>query len=123
MGFSQGCKAALHLVRRLEEERRRGSLEFALLVCGTAPFQGARDDSGRGRQFKASLGKGVVKGVESIHVIADDDPWRPESEALLQFFNEQTRRVIRAQGGHHMPTEDNINKLLSGLILSCYEGM
>ncbi len=155
LAFSQGAKAGMLLLRRVQEERAKPNArpagrgervltlpDFMVAVCGTAPFQGVgyRDDEGNGdgdgdlasaerawneerrRGFKESLAKGVVN-VESIHVIGERDPWRPESEALVEFFDADNRRVIRFDGEHQMPVDYGVNTLLANLMVSAYEGL
>jgi len=128
IGFSQGAKAAMHLLRFLEKrEVTEGVLNpvrFAVLVCGTVPFQGVKGPhDARVQAHKESLGLGTVK-TPSIHAIADDDPWRPESEALVEFFDGQSRRlVVRFRGGHYMPKDDAVNGTIVDFIQEEYDGM
>ncbi|KAK4464033.1 serine hydrolase FSH [Cladorrhinum samala] len=119
IGFSQGAKAGMYLTRRLEQEGR--AVSFFVSVCGTVPFQGIKDGE-KGEKYKQSLEKGGIVKTESIHVIGTDDPWRVESEALVDFFAERTRRVVRCKGGHQMPVEDAVNKQLAAMMLAAYEG-
>ncbi|KAK3322678.1 serine hydrolase FSH [Apodospora peruviana] len=124
LGFSQGAKAAMHLLRWAEKKYGEDSpLKFSLLVCGTVPGRGVRDpDDRRCKVCEESLALGRVK-AESIHVIGSDDHWRPESEALLKFFEPETRNLVRFPGGHHMPLEDRVNTTLAQLVQAAYEGM
>jgi len=123
VSFSQGAKAALHLIRRLEKEGNEGALRFIVAICATCPYQGITDpEDPRAPLFQESLARGRAE-LESIHVIADSDPLRKQSEALVQFFDEHNRKVVRFKGGHHMPQEDSVNKLLAQYIMYAYQGM
>ncbi|AEO68735.1 uncharacterized protein THITE_2054654 [Thermothielavioides terrestris NRRL 8126] len=114
VGFSQGAKVGMEVVRRLEGMGRMGEEEegngvdvkVVVAVCGTAPFQGGGDEREKG--FRGSLEKGVVKAA-SVHLIGEDDPWRPESEKLVEFFDEARRKVIVFEGGHQMPAAEWVN--------------
>ncbi|KAL1838453.1 hypothetical protein VTJ49DRAFT_2650 [Mycothermus thermophilus] len=127
VGFSQGAKIAMEVVRRLEEEGSSSSspspVKIVLSICGTAPFHGGLiGGGGKGEQdperealYQESLKRGVVK-AESVHWIAERDPWKAESDKLVDFFDETTRKVIRARGGHHMPLDDKANEQLAKLV-------
>lgn len=119
IGFSQGAKAGMYLTRRLENEGR--AVSFFMSVCGTVPFQGVKYGE-KGEKYKESLDEGGIVKTESIHVIGIDDPWRTESETLVEFFAERTRRVVRCKGGHQMPAEDVVNRQLVAIMLAAYEG-
>jgi pimeloyl-ACP methyl ester carboxylesterase len=128
VGFSQGAKAGMYLVRRLEELNEAGELRIFVAVCGTSPFEGGREVDGQEEEngirkegFRESLEKGLVK-TESVHVIGDNDPWRVPSETLVGFF-EGPKRVVRFKGAHHMPVEEEVNKLVVDLILAAYADM
>ncbi|KAI0430308.1 serine hydrolase FSH [Xylaria sp. FL1042] len=112
MGFSQGAKAATHLIRWLEQ--RGQQLDFAALFGGTVPFR-----LKVGTEEWSDLIKPTII-TRSIHVIGDDDPWRSESEALMDHYDEPTRTLIRFKGGHHMPVDPDINEKLAKLIISCH---
>ncbi|KAI0801576.1 serine hydrolase FSH [Xylaria sp. FL0064] len=112
MGFSQGAKAATHLIRWLEQ--RGQQLDFAVLFGGTVPFR-----LKVGTEEWPELIKPTII-TRSIHVVGDDDPWRSESEALMDHYNEPTRTLIRFKGGHHMPVDPDINEKLAKLIISCH---
>jgi predicted esterase len=114
IAFSQGAKAALHLLRWLEQ--RGDQLDFVALFGGTVPFRNAI-----GTDEWADLIKPAVT-TQSIHVVGDDDPWRNESEALLEHFDKSTRMFIRFSGGHHMPIDPAINQKVAQLIISYHQG-
>lgn len=126
VGFSMGAKVGMEVVRRLEKEYEGGGairVKIMVAVCGTVPFQGGGgdDDGAREKGWKESLGKGVVR-AESVHLIGERDPWRGESEKLVQFFAEEGRRVLRFKGSHHMPVEDAVNRQVVRMILAaCQE--
>lgn len=127
VGFSQGAKAAMHLLRFLEKREREGGqmnpVIFSVLVCGTAPFQGIKDPrDGRAKKHEECLALGKVE-TPSLHLIADDDPWRPESEALLEFFGPRTRSLVRYKAGHYMPREDALNQRIVDFVYGEYDGM
>lgn len=111
VGFSQGAKAGLYLLRRLEELGEGGldafGLRFFLAVCGTA------------RPRDSAAVPSVA--VESIHVIGDVDPWKEASETLVGYFGAASRKVVRFKGGHHMPVEDGVNKFIAELVIAAYE--
>ncbi|KXX76090.1 Esterase LovG [Madurella mycetomatis] len=110
VGFSQGAKAGMYLLRRLEELSKGGldaiGMRFFLAVCGTArPRDGAVPSV----------------AVESIHVIGDVDPWKEASETLVGYFEAASRKVVRFKEGHHMPAEDGVNKFVAELVIAAYE--
>lgn len=107
VGFSQGAKAGMELVRELE--RRGREMRFWVGVCGTVPFQGGGDEVREGG-WKESLGLGRAERTESFHLIGGEDPWRGESERLVGFFGETGRRVRRFEGGHQMPLDKGVNR-------------
>ncbi|KAI8626897.1 serine hydrolase FSH [Xylariaceae sp. FL1651] len=113
IAFSQGAKAALHLLRWLEQ--RGNQLDFAALFGGTVPFRRAIGTEGWAELIKPA----VI--TRSIHVIGDEDPWRAESEALMEHFDKPTRMLIRFPGGHHMPVDPAINEQLAKLIISHHQ--
>ncbi|KAK4160648.1 putative serine hydrolase [Cladorrhinum sp. PSN259] len=119
IGFSQGAKAGMYLVRRLEEEGR--PVGFFMSICGTSPFQGSFEGE-KGEKYRQSLLQGRVSRTQSYHVIGSDDPWRLQSEALLEFFDGNVARVCRFQGGHHMPLDNFANKKMAELIMEGHYG-
>ncbi|KAG7291130.1 hypothetical protein NEMBOFW57_001141 [Staphylotrichum longicolle] len=126
VGFSMGAKVGMEVVRRLEKEYEGGGairVKIMVAICGTVPFGGGGgdEDGAREKGWKESLGKGLVS-AESVHLIGERDPWRGESEKLVQFFGEEGRRVLRFKGGHHMPVEDAVNRQVVRMILAaCQE--
>ncbi|KAI3321757.1 serine hydrolase FSH [Xylariaceae sp. AK1471] len=112
IAFSQGAKAATHLLRWLEQ--RGQQLYFAALFGGTVPFRLAA-----GTEEWAELIKPTII-TRSIHVIGDDDPWRSESEALMDHYDKTSRSLIRFKGGHHMPVDPDVNDKLAKLIIACH---
>jgi dienelactone hydrolase len=129
VGFSMGAKMAMEVARRLEnadggKERATAGVKIVVCVCGTAPFHGGlsgdigkgEKDSEREALYCEALAKGVVKAA-SVHWIAARDPWRAESERLVEFFDEGTRKVICARGAHHMPLDDTANGQLAKMVL------
>jgi dienelactone hydrolase len=131
VGFSMGAKMAMEVARRLEnadagggKERTAAGVKIVVCVCGTAPFHGGlsgdigkgEKDSEREALYREALAKGVVKAA-SVHWIAARDPWRAESERLVEFFDEGTRKVICARGAHHMPLDDTANGQLAKMVL------
>ncbi|AEO58227.1 hypothetical protein MYCTH_2305422 [Thermothelomyces thermophilus ATCC 42464] len=126
VGFSMGGKVAMELTRRLEGEGDR-RIKMVIPVCGTVPLQGGFDEGGarnetKEKGYREILGRGPVK-AKSIHLIGEDDPWRPESEVLVDFFDETGRSVIRFKGAHHMPLDDALNRQVARMILAaCKDG-
>ncbi|KAL2163961.1 hypothetical protein VTH06DRAFT_3174 [Thermothelomyces fergusii] len=125
VGFSMGGKVAMELTRRLEREGDR-RVKMVVSVCGTLPLQGGFDERGirnemKEKAYREILGRGRVR-AKSIHLIGETDPWRPESEVLIDFFDEKGRSVIRFQGGHHMPLDDTLNRQVAKLILTACRG-
>ncbi|KAI0191100.1 serine hydrolase FSH [Astrocystis sublimbata] len=112
IGFSQGAKAATHLVRWLEQ--RGQQLDFAALFGGTVPSRQAMGTDEWPELIKPTI---VTK---SIHVIGDDDPWRAENEALMEHYDKSTRSLMRHNGGHHMPVEPELNDKLAKFIIACH---
>jgi len=142
VGFSQGAKCTVHLLRHLQKTapRKLESIKIAVLVCGTAPFQAGYvhpdgwkaggdlkvaekegTDERRVRGFDECVGLGLIKGIESVHVIGEEDPFRLQGEKLVDFFEPRGRRVYRFKGGHSMPADKGVNDLLRNLIVSAYE--
>ncbi|KAK3987462.1 serine hydrolase FSH [Cladorrhinum sp. PSN332] len=120
IGFSQGAKAGMYLVRQLEQERR--PVKFFVSICGTAPFQGVKEGK-KGEKLKQSLEKGVVMETNRCyHFIGIDDPYRPESEALTEFFEARAGNIWRFEGGHHMPAKTSDNEYLGLLCVAAIEG-
>ncbi|KAL2156635.1 hypothetical protein VTH82DRAFT_1380 [Thermothelomyces myriococcoides] len=121
VGFSMGGKVAMELTRRLEKEGDH-RIKMVISVCGTLPLQGGIDESSGARDemkemgYREILGRGPVK-AKSIHLIGEDDPWRPQSEVLVDFFDEKARSVIRYKGGHHMPLDDTLNRQVAKMVL------
>lgn len=112
LAFSQGAKAATHLVRWLEQ--RGQQLAFAALFGGTVPLR---------LQIGTDAWPELVKPAiitPSIHVIGDDDPWRAESEALMDHYDKPTRSLVRFKGGHHMPVDPDVNEKVAKLIIACH---
>lgn len=107
----------------------KAALKFVVAVCGTAPFQGGRGFRREGEEEEAAvlrtraheecLGRGVVR-ARSIHIIAERDPWKRESEALMEFFDAAWRKVVRFSGEHHMPASDAVNRRVVRMILEAY---
>ncbi len=119
VGFSQGAKVGLEVVRRLEKEGRGPKVFVA--VCGTVPFGGGGGKREEG--WRRYLERGLVR-AESIHLIGEGDPWRGESEKLVAVFEEASRRVVRFKGGHHMPLEEGVNRQVARIIVeACREGV
>ncbi|GAW19657.1 hypothetical protein ANO14919_091460 [Xylariales sp. No.14919] len=112
IAFSQGAKAATHLIRWLEQ--RGQQLDFAALFGGTVPFR-----LKVGTEEWAELVKPTII-TRSIHVIGDDDPWRSESEALMEHYDKPSLSLIRFKGGHHMPVDPGINEKLAKLIIASH---
>ncbi|KAF2969145.1 hypothetical protein GQX73_g4382 [Xylaria multiplex] len=112
IAFSQGAKAATYLLRWLEQ--RGQQLDFAALFGGTVPFR-----LKIGTEEWAELIKPTII-TRSIHVIGDDDPWRSESEALMEHYDKPTQSLIRFKGGHHMPVDPDINDKLAKLIIASH---
>lgn len=132
VGFSQGAKVAVEVVQRLQRGDDEDGIKVVVAVCGTAPFQGgcgAGIEGGgedevvvkRKTGWEESLGKGPVR-VQSIHLIGEADPWRKESEKLVELFEEGKRTVMRFQGGHYMPAQDKVNREVVKLIRAACEG-
>ena len=118
VGFSQGAKVGVEVVRRLEAEGRGPRVFVA--VCGTVPFGGGGGEREEG--WRGYLERGLVR-AESVHLIGEADPWRGESERLVAVFEEAGRRVVRFKGGHHMPLEEGVNRQVVRIILeACREG-
>jgi predicted esterase len=111
LGFSQGAKTAVSLCLLPEDL----DIRFAVLLCGTAPPADlVGDNPGQDR----NLGR---VGLPTIHLIADNDPFRPRSEMLKDYCEPSTRLVIRFEGGHHLPTDAGVNARLAGEIVRAYQ--
>ncbi|KAK4155749.1 serine hydrolase FSH [Chaetomidium leptoderma] len=141
VGFSMGAKVGMEVVRRLEADdnieeggekgKTGGGVKVVVAVCGTVPFRGgvassttaaSEGDEAREKAYRASLDKGRVK-AESVHLIGDGDPWRAEGEKLVEFFEDEGRRVIRFRGAHHMPADDAVNRQVVRVILAACKGV
>ena len=113
IGLSQGANAATHLSRGLEQ--RGQQLEFAALFGGTVPFRLEVNTDRWPELIKPTI------ITRSIHVIGDDDPWRGESEALMDHYDKPSRTLIRFNGGHHMPVDASINEKIAELIIKSHK--
>ncbi|KAK4143115.1 serine hydrolase FSH [Dichotomopilus funicola] len=123
VGFSMGAKVGMEVVRRLEAEGI-SEIKIMVSVCGTVPYQGGgrkwvgQEESEAGeRGYQERIGMGVVK-AQSVHLIGERDPWRSESEQLVDFFEETRRTVVVFRGGHHMPVEDALNGKVARMIMT-----
>ncbi|KAL2192914.1 serine hydrolase FSH [Corynascus similis CBS 632.67] len=121
VGFSMGGKVATEVVRRLEAAGDR-RVKVVVPVCATVPLQGGLvkegdKDEAKEKGYREILARGVVR-AESVHLIGERDPWRPQSEMLVDFYDEKGRSVIRFKGEHHMPLNDAINSNVSKIILT-----
>jgi predicted esterase len=112
LGFSQGAKAATHLLRWLEQ--RGQQLEFAALFGSTVPLR-----LSIGSEEWPELIKPTII-TRSIHVIGDKDPWRGESEALMDHYDKHSRSLVRTTDGHEMPRDPEVNEHLAKLIIACH---
>jgi hypothetical protein len=140
VGFSMGAKVGMEVVRRLEAgdgeggggggggDKGAAGVKVVVAVCGTVPFQGGgrggvdEEEQAREKGYRESLARGLVK-AESVHLIGAGDPWRGESEKLVDLFGEEKRRVIRFSGGHHMPADDAMNRQVARIIMMECRGM
>ncbi|KAI1266035.1 serine hydrolase FSH [Xylariaceae sp. FL1019] len=113
IGFSQGAKVATHLLRWLEQ--RGNQLDFAALFSGTVPLR-----QKIGTPEWPELVKPTII-TRSVHVIGEDDTYRNQNEALVDHYDKPSRVVIRFPGGHHMPTQPEINERLAKLLITYHE--
>ncbi|SPQ22996.1 62a9a291-1933-4faf-8a90-64975e7c9db1 [Thermothielavioides terrestris] len=75
---------------------------------GCGPYLRWVDDEAPERE-RAYWAEGEGGEVDRVHLIGEDDPWRPESEKLVEFFYEARRKVIVFEGGHQMPAAEWVN--------------
>ncbi|KAI0147664.1 serine hydrolase FSH [Xylariaceae sp. FL1272] len=113
IGFSQGAKAATHLLRWLEQ--RGNQLDFAALFSGTVP---SRQKMGTA-EWPELVKPTII--TRSIHVIGEDDPYRHQNEALVDYYDKPSRVVIHFPGGHHMPTQPELNEKIAKLLVSYHQ--
>lgn len=123
VGFSMGAKVGMEIVRRLEAEGV-SEIKIVVSVCGTVPYQGGArkwadqaDAEAGERGYQERIGMGAVN-AQSVHLIGERDPWRSESEQLVDFFDEARRTTIVFRGGHHMPVEDALNGKVARMIMT-----
>lgn len=121
MAFSQGARVATGLLCHLEKLKRKGSsdmpdIKFAVINSGTYPPLLLDSDAdvlnNSVEERLLSDGGGRSEGkrllLPSIHLQGSQDPWRPESERLLEdFFTKEQATVIEFTGGHQVPVSDN----------------
>ncbi|KAK3902898.1 hypothetical protein C8A05DRAFT_33360, partial [Staphylotrichum tortipilum] len=124
VAFSMGAKVATEVVRRLEGDGER-EVKVVVAVCATAPYQGGgmmKEGAGEEERrawegrWREVLGREKVK-AKSVHVIGGSDPWRGQSERLVELFGEEGRRVVRFDGGHHMPVEEKVNREIAKAVM------
>lgn len=119
--FSQGARVATGLLNYVEERRRHGMdvlteefphFRFAIINCATYPPLFLEDKSSwtQAEHDISSAGKAIVE-CPSLHLHGSYDPWRPESEGLLEdFYDTRLSTKIEFKGGHAVPIRDEDTK-------------
>jgi predicted esterase len=109
LGFSQGARVAAALLSQgaLVAE----SLLF-VFICGTYPLFATPSP-----QHMHMLPTRV-----SVHYIGQHDPWRSESEQLLETCSRWSSvKVVKSIGGHHIPTQKHKVAELAEAVMAAYE--
>ncbi len=103
------ARAMKVLKARLYEQQREAFTHdalFGVFFCGTFPpfIPDAPDIS-----------------LPTVHILGLTDPYLRESEELLEHCTQQSvRRVIKFNGGHHMPTSSDVTQKIADVITMTY---
>ncbi|KAK5132879.1 hypothetical protein LTR08_008399 [Meristemomyces frigidus] len=120
--FSQGARVATGLLHYIQQERQKGrkdlpDIRFALINSGTYPPLFLQDTTD-GEQCSVLAIAGVRPlNLPTLHLIGSNDPWKPESEKLLQdHYDTSSSTVINYSGGHQVPTlEKDVKRILDAV--------
>lgn len=133
IAFSQGSRIAAGMCLDPELGAR---LQFAVLICGLVPPAplGASDATTRASSADA-FGLEEKKGVEkqgqaqvrselvSIHIHGTQDPWRVQSEKLIDtYFNRERAQVFTFEGSHEVPGDVSVAADVTRGILQAWGG-
>ncbi|KAF4967215.1 hypothetical protein FSARC_5194 [Fusarium sarcochroum] len=108
LGFSQGARATASIL--LEQQRQPFTHDalFGVFFCGT---------------FPPFVPEAPEIKIPTMHVLGLLDPYLKESETLLSHCTQQSvRRVIKFNGGHHMPTSSDVTQQIADVISMIYRG-
>ncbi|KAI4166489.1 MAG: hypothetical protein LQ348_007800 [Seirophora lacunosa] len=113
LGFSQGARLALGLLRE-QQEGRADAIEdfgFGVFICGTYPPLGLSSELFPVTptvQFETQRWDGAHEGiidVPTVHVVGDRDPYAPKSRLLVRCSERSSRTVMEFDIGHHLPVK------------------
>ncbi|CZR48165.1 fusarin C cluster-oxidoreductase [Fusarium proliferatum ET1] len=106
LGFSQGARATASILLEQQREAFTHDALFGVFFCGTFPpfIPDAPDIS-----------------LPTVHILGLTDPYLREGEVLLEHCTQQSvRRVIKFNGGHHMPTNPDVTQQIADVISMTY---
>ncbi|KAF5683759.1 fusarin C cluster-oxidoreductase [Fusarium circinatum] len=100
LGFSQGARAAASILLEQQRETFTHDLLFGVFLCGT---------------FPTFIHKDTEIRLPTLHVLGLSDPWYSQGQKLLsQSSHQSIKRVIKFDGGHHIPAcphEDSVSSV------------
>ncbi|KAF5238274.1 hypothetical protein FAUST_5641 [Fusarium austroamericanum] len=102
LGFSQGARATASIL--IEQQQRPFTHDnlFGVFFCGT---------------FPPFVSETPEIQIPTVHIQGLTDPYLEESEMLLNHCTKQSvRRVIKFDGGHHMPTSLGVTRQIADVI-------
>ncbi|KAL8643618.1 MAG: hypothetical protein Q9210_007615 [Variospora velana] len=115
LGFSQGARLAMGLLREQQEGRAEaiGEFGFGVLLCGTYPplsfsselLPGAAPPTAQFEtQHFYEEDEGIV-GIPTVHVVGDRDSYAPKSRLLVRCSKRESRTVMEFDIGHCLPVK------------------
>jgi predicted esterase len=108
LGFSQGARAAASILLEQQRQPFTHNPLFGVFFCGTFP--------------PFVPGTPEIR-LPTLHVLGLSDPYLPQSEVLLSHCTQQSvRRVIKFNGGHQMPTSQDVTQQIADAISMIYRG-
>ncbi|KAM5344959.1 hypothetical protein ACJ41O_010821 [Fusarium nematophilum] len=108
LGFSQGARATASILLEQQRQPFAHNALFGVFFCGTFP------------PFVPETPE--IK-IPTVHVLGLSDPYLEEGEVLLSHCTQQSvRRVIKFNGGHHMPSSPDVTRQIADVISMVYRG-
>lgn len=117
LGFSQGARLAMGLLRQQQEGRAEaiGGFSYGVLLCGTYPPLSLSSElllppgaTPRTAQFETQHfneeDEGVVD-IPTVHVVGDRDPYAPQSRLLVRCSKRESRTVMEFDIRHNLPVK------------------
>lgn len=111
LGFSQGARLALGLLREKQEKHPEAinDFGFGVFICGTYPPLGlssALFPVTPTAQFESQYWEekhGSIIDIPAIHVIGNKDPYSHKSRLLVRCSKPSSATVMEFDTGHHLP--------------------